>query len=404
MISRVVTALVLAATLWVSTAAADEQRKVALVVGNSAYPNSPLRNPVNDARAMAQSLRDKGFEVLLRENTSKSQLEAAIADFGEKLSEDTIGLFYYAGHGMQLSGRNYLIPVDAKFSTERRVRLEAVDMEVAMEQMSAAKTKVSMVIIDACRDNPFERSFRSSAGGLSQVDAPQGTFIAYATAPGRVAADGDGEHGVYTQELLKAINKPGAKIEEIFKAVRINVTRITGGGQLPWEASSLTGDFVFTPRLERVEPGSINADIAAQQAQIDAQMAELRRQQDLLAKQGAGRSPIYDLQGSYAATIEGFSQMRTIAAVLTVEGYKITGFGIGATALPCRLIGSVQQMNANFTINCDYGSAGPSGAIISYAASFTGAFAQGPDGKYVLKSKFVMNDKTSGDVTWVTKK
>ncbi|MCM0019558.1 MAG: caspase family protein [Tagaea sp.] len=237
--------------LLASAAPAFAAKKVALVVGNAAYAEAPLRNPVNDARAVARQLRGKGFEVLLRENVSKAQFNDAVADFGEKLSAGDTALFFFAGHGMQVQGRNYLLPVDARITSEQRVRLEALDVEAVLDQTTAAKAKVSLVILDACRNNPFERRFRSTGGGLAQINAPEGTLIAYATAPGRVAADGEGANGLYTQALLKALAEPGLMVEEVFKSVRIEVARASGGSQIPWEASSLTGDFFFVPPVEQ---------------------------------------------------------------------------------------------------------------------------------------------------------
>lgn len=243
----------LLALLWLALVIAHagpglaQERRVALVVGNAAYRDVPLRNPVNDARAMAAALRRAGFEVQLHENVDRARFAQIVGLFGERLSEGATGLFYFAGHGLQVQGRNFLIPVDATITSEQRVRLEAIDVEAILDQMQAARTRVSLVVLDACRNNPFERRFRSTAGsGLAQVSAPAGTLIAYATAPGKVAADGEGSNGVYTQELLRALAVPGLKVEEVFKQVRINVMRRTGELQVPWESSSLTGDFVFS--------------------------------------------------------------------------------------------------------------------------------------------------------------
>jgi uncharacterized caspase-like protein len=222
-------------------------KKVALVIGNGSYAEAPLKNPPNDARAIAATLRRQGFEVILRENATKAQMNEVVADFGEKLGEGDTALFFFAGHGMQVQGRNYLIPTDAKITSEQRVRLETLDIDAVLDQMAAARARVSMVILDACRNNPFERRFRSVGGGLAQINAPEGTMIAYATAPGKVAADGEGSNGLYTQELLKALAQPGLKAEDVFKQVRIGVARASNGAQVPWEASSLTGDFYFQP-------------------------------------------------------------------------------------------------------------------------------------------------------------
>jgi uncharacterized caspase-like protein len=141
-------------------ALAQAEKRVALVIGNAAYKDGPLKNPVNDARAMGARLSELGFEVLLRENLTKSATETAIGDFAEKLSQGAVGMLFYAGHGIQLGGRNYMIPVDARLAAEQRVKLEAVDVETVLDQMAAASARVSLVVLDACRNNPFERRWR----------------------------------------------------------------------------------------------------------------------------------------------------------------------------------------------------------------------------------------------------
>lgn len=231
--------------LFVVPVHAQPERRVALIIGNSTYREGPLKNPVNDARAMAPILRQQGFKVILKENATKSQMEEAIANFGDELSQDTVALFYYAGHGIQLDGRNYLVPTDARLHSEQRVRLETIDVDVVLEQVQAAKARLSVVILDACRNNPFERRFRGFGRGLAHISAPEGTIIAYATAPGKVASDGEGKNGLYTSELLTALQRPGLRVEDVFKQVRARVSRLSNGTQIPWEASSLIGDFYF---------------------------------------------------------------------------------------------------------------------------------------------------------------
>ncbi len=221
------------------------ERRTALVIGNSAYTTGNLRNPVNDARAVAKVLGELSFEVTLRENLDQKQMKREIQAFGEKLQDGGVGLFYYAGHGVQVNGRNYLIPVGAAIEHENQVEYEAVDMGSVLSEMDFAHARMNIVIIDACRDNPFARSFRSMSQGLASIDAPAGTLIAYATAPGSVANDGPGDNGVYTGELIKAIVQPGLKIEDVFKQVRVAVREATAGKQVPWESSSLEGDFYF---------------------------------------------------------------------------------------------------------------------------------------------------------------
>lgn len=262
---RILTCLVALLTLLAVPAGAE--RRVALVIGNSAYKDSPLKNPVNDARAMAAKLKGLGFQVVARENATKLEMERAVADFGDALRQpDTIGLVFYAGHGMQVQGKNYLIPIDAQIATETRVRLEALDLDAILDEMAAAETRVNLVILDACRNNPFERRFRAGGGGgLAQVNAPQGTLIAYATAPGKTAADGTGANGLYTAKLLDALDTPGLAVEDVFKRVRVEVAKASGNAQTPWESSSLTGDFYFkagAPAAATVAPAPAPAPAA----------------------------------------------------------------------------------------------------------------------------------------------
>ncbi|MCF8157304.1 MAG: SUMF1/EgtB/PvdO family nonheme iron enzyme [Rhodoferax sp.] len=223
---------------------AVQGKRIALVIGNSAYKDSPLKNPVNDARDMAATLRKLGFDVIEKTDANQKDMNRAIAQFGEKLRSDTVALFFYAGHGIQVRGKNYIIPVDAQVTSEASVRVETVDVDSVMDQL--AVSPMNIVILDACRNNPFERKFRSVGGGLAQMDAPKGSLIAYATAPGKTAADGSGRNGLYTQELLKSIQAPGLTLESVFKRVRNGVMAASGEAQTPWESSSLTGDFYFT--------------------------------------------------------------------------------------------------------------------------------------------------------------
>ena len=227
-------------------------RKVALVIGNGAYREAPLKNPRNDARAIADKLVALGFEVMLGEDLGLREMTRLITRFGEKAAGTGVGMFFYAGHGMQVKGRNYLLPVDAQITSEASARSESVDLDQILDQLSGSGGQFSLVVLDACRNNPFERRFRGSGGGLAQVDAPKGTLIAYATAPGRVALDGEGENSTYTTALLRALDEPGLPVESVFKRVRGDVSRSTGDQQVPWESSSLTGDFFFRPMARTI--------------------------------------------------------------------------------------------------------------------------------------------------------
>jgi uncharacterized caspase-like protein len=222
-------------------------KRVALIIGNSNYLVAPLNNPVNDARGMAKALRALGFDVKAYENLDATAMRRAVAEFGERLTEGGVALFFYSGHGIQLNGKNYLVPTNADIKSERYISAETVELNSVLTQMDEAKSTMNIVLLDACRDNPFARQFRSATRGLAFMDAPVGSFIAYATSPGSVARDGDpGGYGVWTGELLKTISQPGLKIEEVLKRARQAVLTKTNGRQSPWDASSLTGELYFS--------------------------------------------------------------------------------------------------------------------------------------------------------------
>ncbi len=234
--------LLAAATAWA-------EPRTALVIGNGAYPEAPLKNPVNDARDMAAKLRDLGFQTIERLDADRQSMRLALREFEQRLRQQRgVGLFYYAGHGVQLKGQNYLIPVGADIRQEFEVPDEAVDAEAVLRAMESAGNELNIVILDACRNNPFVRGYGAGGRGLARMDGPAGTFIAYATAPGAISQDGgDGRNSPYTRGLLAAMNTPGLSLEQIFKQVLVAVERETGGAQIPWVASSLRGDFFFNP-------------------------------------------------------------------------------------------------------------------------------------------------------------
>ena len=236
--------LALALATGVSVAATDGGARVALVIGNAGYRSAPLTNPVNDARAVSRSLRELGFKVVSLENASLKQMSDAVRDFGDAL-QGGVGLFYYAGHGVQAQGRNFLVPVDADIEREDEVPYKAFDVGQVLAKMEAAKNPLNIVILDACRNNPFVRASRGGGGGLAQMDAPTGSIVAFATAPGAEAADGSSGNGLYTSQLLRHMATPGLKVEDVFKRTRVAVKQMSGGRQIPWESTSLEGDFYF---------------------------------------------------------------------------------------------------------------------------------------------------------------
>jgi hypothetical protein len=223
----------------------EAEQRVALVIGNSAYETAPLKNPVNDASDIAQALRELGFDTIHKENVRQNDMKRVIREFGEKARNSSVALFYYAGHAVQVNGQNYLIPVGAIIEKEEEVEYESVDVGFVLAQMANAGSRTNIVILDACRNDPFARSFRSTNRGLALINAPSGTLVAYATAPGSVASDGTGRNGLYTQELLKNLGISGLDVEEVFKRVRVAVRERTQGKQTPWESSSLVGNFYF---------------------------------------------------------------------------------------------------------------------------------------------------------------
>ena len=228
---------------------AASDSRVALVIGNSDYQHtSSLTNPKNDAQVMAKVLRSLKFDVIEALDLSQNDMKRAVKDFAQKLERGgrgTVGLFYYAGHGVQVNGRNFLIPVSAKISSVVDVEIESLDLSMITNAMDVAGNGFNVVILDACRDNPFKGSTRSLNRGLARIDAPKGSLIAYATSPGDVAADGEGANSPYTAALVKTMQVPGLTIERVFKKVRLEVHQSTKETQTPWESSSLTGDFYF---------------------------------------------------------------------------------------------------------------------------------------------------------------
>lgn len=240
--------------------------RTALVIGNADYKIGSLKNPENDAIAISNSLSKLGFEVLTHVNLSRDEMRFAIREFGDKLAlKGGVGLFYFAGHGLQSQGKNYLIPVDADIQREYEIEDQGVAVDVVMRMMELYKNPMNIVVLDACRNNPYSRSFRNLNRGLSEAHAaPVGSFIAYATAPGSVASDGEGDNGLYTQELIKNIETPGLTIEEVFKQVRISVKEITNDQQIPWDNSALTGNFYFTAK--DVAPPSSSSGIVLGEA------------------------------------------------------------------------------------------------------------------------------------------
>ena len=222
--------------------------RVALVIGNSKYPEAPLKNPGNDAKGIANELQKLGFQVNLKLDAGRNEMLDAIRAFGGELAKKKgVGMFYYAGHGAQLAWKNYLIPVDALIDRIEDMQSKTVELNALLEGIVKAQNPMNVIILDACRDNPFGNKAQIQQKGLSQFDAPPGSLLAYATSPGNTAADGEGANGFYTENLLRELAVPQAKIEDVFKRVRLAVRRRSQGLQIPWESTSLEDDFYFIP-------------------------------------------------------------------------------------------------------------------------------------------------------------
>ncbi len=261
-----------AITLGKSWAASDSSR-LALVIGNSQYVDAPLVNPVNDARAMSTLLDQAGFKVASHLNARRTDMMAAIERFAADIrkSETQQVIFYYAGHGAQLDWRNYLLPVDAQAESAAQLRQSCIDLNYMIGEFNKAKGKTFIIILDACRNNPFGGSYQPEQKGLSQFDAPVGSLLAYATSPGNVAADGSGQNGLYTENLLRELSVKGARIEDALKRVRLNVRLASQGAQIPWETTSLEQDiFIF-------DAGKNKLSEAEQEQLLEQDLAEWTR-------------------------------------------------------------------------------------------------------------------------------
>ncbi len=234
------------------------QKRVALVIGNGAYTKAkPLPNPSNDAADMAQTLRDLGFEVISGVNQNKRQTETLIREFGTKLAASGgIGLFYYAGHGIQVGGENYIVPVDADIPEEDEVAYSAVPISLVLAKMQTAKNDLNIVILDACRNNPFARSWRSfrdnsNSDGLAKISPPTGTLVLYATEPGKVASDGAGRNGLFTEALLKQLKQPNMEYDQMVRAISSDVWQKSNKQQLPWKEGNSLKEFYFSGKPDK---------------------------------------------------------------------------------------------------------------------------------------------------------
>lgn len=258
------------------TFAAHAETRVALIIGNSHYrvTNLQLANPVNDATAMKAALEAAGFETIVTLDAKRLDFYRKVEQFGARISRDphSIGLFYYAGHGVQADGVNYLIPVDAAIESDADLEANAFNVGRILNAMQAAHNDINIVILDACRDNPLPKTTRGMTRGLAPMELVNGTFIAYAAAPGQAAQDGaQGTNGVFTGELVKALSQRGIPIEQMYKNVIAGVNSDTHGKQRPWFEESIQGDFYFYPAADK--PASPPVPATTKRSTLVQQMA-----------------------------------------------------------------------------------------------------------------------------------
>lgn len=296
-------AVILALGLLVgAVSAASAERRVALVVGNGSYQNAtPLANPLNDARDVAAALQANGFDVVEVLDADKRKLDAGLRAFADKLADADVALLFYAGHGLQVGLQNYLLPVDAKLERERDLEFEAVRLDFILRQMEIDREgKTTIVFLDACRDNPLARNLGRTMGtrstsigrGLAAASTGLGTFIAYSTQPGNVALDGDGRNSPFTTALVRHMGVKGRTLASTMIEVRKDVVAATGGKQVPWDHSALTGDFYFAPGASSSVPGSVQPAPAAGTDDVAALQARLKKLEDEARRRSEQGTPV----------------------------------------------------------------------------------------------------------------
>lgn len=245
---------------------AARETRIALVVGNNAYAGAPLTAPINDARAMGKALTDLGFKVTKLENVGRVAMARAVRSFVDELHDSSaVGLFYFAGHGAQSKGKNFLIPVDADIQHEDDIELQGVDLQYMLDKFGDMRNGMNILILDACRNNPFPGRNGRPVSGLATIDGPPGTLVGFAAAPGKVAREIRGGNGIYTKHVLANINKPGLPVEEVFKRIREGVLAETNEAQIPWENTSLVRDFYFrgAPAGSGYKPSTVDSEADA---------------------------------------------------------------------------------------------------------------------------------------------
>lgn len=311
----------------------SQEKRLALVIGNGNYKSTILANPENDAKSIEAALKDIGFEVKKYENLGQKEMAKAIDEFGNNLKKYDVGLFFYAGHGVQSKGFNYLIPVDASLKSESDVEYNCVRADRVLGKMEDAKSKINLVILDACRDNPFERSWTRAAKGrgLATMTAPVGSVIAFSTAPGSTASDGSGNNGLYTSGLLTYMNEPGITAIQMLQKVTAYVLKKSGNQQLPWVSTSLTGDFYLVPGSGKAD----NTQVLST-AVIDKKTADNERSIVILPfKNLTGKPDLeYLVEGQHDALITELSKISQVKPLRVLSGQTASVFANATRSIP----------------------------------------------------------------------
>jgi hypothetical protein len=379
-----------ASTCWMSIGDALAENRIALVIGNSAYKSvTALPNPANDAKAMTRFLTSAGFQVLQAPNLTQGDMRKTLSDFANIVGEkgpDTVAVVFYAGHGLQIDGENYLVPVDARISREADVPLQATRLADVMNALASVPTLASFVMVDACRNNPFSEINKVSGRGLAIVDAPNGSLVSYSTAPGTEALDGDGENSPYTSALTRFGQEPGLPIEQLFKRVRVAVSDATNRQQFPWESSSLTREFSFFPDQKRApqqtkvasaDPAAVPVAPRGETRSVESWQKELKSKTPRDAYETVVREDKVEAYQAYLALYPSQSMapvVRTIVerrrvmvawheavTVNTVASYQafVAGFGGSDFAMTAnRLLDRARMRSVGNALSA-YASAGP---------------------------------------------
>lgn len=311
----------------------SQEKRLALVIGNGNYQTSILANPENDARSMEAALKEIGFTVIKYENVRQKEMAKAIDDFGNRLKKYDVGLFFYAGHGVQSKGFNYLIPVDADLNSESDVEFDCISADRVLAKMEEAKSKINIVIFDACRDNPFERSWTRAAKsrGLATMNAPVGSMIAYATAPGSTASDGSGKNSPFTSALLTFINEPGITLDQMLNKVKADVLRKSKNQQIPWVASSLTGDFYLVPGSTKYDNTQVLSTIEPENTGTDNEISIVV----MPFKNLTGKPDLdYLVEGQQDAMNTELSKISQVKPLRVVSGRTAYAFSNATRSIP----------------------------------------------------------------------